>query len=100
MPLMPDRDRIPAIAALLGEAESAHGVYERGELAGVYDEQWPAWYAGFVVDHGLGDLLGHPVSAKSVAAVLTRGWQELQASSAKPRDSWAAWTAEGIAAEL
>ena len=97
---MPDDARIPAIAALLGEAEAAHGIYERGELAGVYDEQWPAWYASFVVEHGLGDILGHPVAAESVAALLIRGWQELKAADAKPRDSWAAWTAERMAAEL
>lgn len=97
---MSDDARIPAIAALLGEAEAAHAVYERGELAGVYDEQWPAWYARFVVDRGLGDILGHPVTAESVAALLTRGWQELKAANAKPRDSWAAWTAGRMAAEL
>ncbi len=97
---MPGDDRIPAIAALLGEAERAHGAYERGELAGVYDEQWPTWYAGYVVDHGLGDVLGHQVTSEAVAALLTRGWRELKAADAKPRDSWAASTAARMAAEL
>jgi hypothetical protein len=97
---MPDDDRIQLIEALLGEAETAHAVYERGELAGVYDEQWPAWYAGFVVEHGLADALGHPVATEDVAALLTRGWQELKTAEAKPRESWAAWTAARIAAEL
>lgn len=97
---MPDDDRISAIAALLDQAQAAHHVYERGELAGVYDEQWPAWYAGFVVDHGLGDALGHPVATENVAALLTRGWEELKTAEAKPRESWAAWTAARIAAEL
>jgi hypothetical protein len=97
---MPGDNRVSAIAALLDQAEAAHGVYERGELAGVYDEQWPAWYAGFVVEHGLGEVLGHPVTTEALTALLTRGWHELKSAEAKPRDSWATWTAARIAAEL
>jgi hypothetical protein len=29
----------------LNQAAAAHGVHEATELAGVYDEQWPEWYA-------------------------------------------------------
>jgi hypothetical protein len=29
----------------LNQAATAHGVHEATELAGVYDEQWPEWYA-------------------------------------------------------
>ncbi len=36
------------LAALLREAESAHGAYER-EL-GARDEDWPGWYAGYILD--------------------------------------------------
>jgi hypothetical protein len=35
------------LAALLREAEEAHGAYER-EL-GHADADWPAWYAEFIV---------------------------------------------------
>jgi len=30
------------LAALLSETGAAHGVYEEGELNGVYDQSWPA----------------------------------------------------------
>lgn len=30
---------------LLERAAAAHGVYEQQELDGVYDVEWPAWYA-------------------------------------------------------
>ena len=30
---------------LLTRTAAAHGVYEAAELDGVYDEQWPEWYA-------------------------------------------------------
>ena len=36
------------LAELLREAERAHTEYER-EL-GERDEDWPAWYAGYIVD--------------------------------------------------
>jgi hypothetical protein len=36
------------LAQLLREAESAHAAYER-EL-GQRDEDWPAWYAGYILD--------------------------------------------------
>jgi hypothetical protein len=36
------------LAQLLRDAERAHGEYER-EL-GSRDEDWPAWYAGYILD--------------------------------------------------
>ncbi len=36
------------LAQLLREAERAHGEYER-EL-GERDEDWPSWYAGYLLD--------------------------------------------------
>ena len=49
-------DRIEAIIALLGRTEEAHGAYERAELDGVYDEDWPRWYATYAVDNGIGAM--------------------------------------------
>jgi hypothetical protein len=37
------------LARLLREAEAAHGVYEREELGGERDADWPAWYADFIL---------------------------------------------------
>jgi len=38
------------LTGLLREAEAAHGVYETEELGGVRDEDWPTWYAEFIVN--------------------------------------------------
>ena len=38
------------LTRLLREAEAAHGKYEAEELGGERDEEWPAWYAEFVVN--------------------------------------------------
>lgn len=58
------------VAALLARAGAAHGVYEERELGGVYDEQWPAWYAAYLIDHGIADLAGRAVTVDEVAAWL------------------------------
>jgi hypothetical protein len=36
------------LARLLREAEQAHAEYERG--LGPRDEDWPSWYAGYILD--------------------------------------------------
>ena len=51
-----------AIAQLLSATGSAHGEYEETALGGAYDEQWPDWYARYLVDHGLNDLHGRATS--------------------------------------
>ena len=46
-----------AVAALLRQTETAHGAYETSVLGGTFDEDWPAWYAAYLLDHGLSDHL-------------------------------------------
>ncbi len=58
------------IANLLGEAGAAHGAYEERELNGVYDRIWPAWYAAYLVEHGIGDLLGAAITTEQLAQLL------------------------------
>ena len=94
-------DPTEAIIALLGEAEEAHGAYERAELGGVYDEDWPRWYAMYAVDNGIGELVGQEVSAEDLARFLTSTNAEFQAATdPKPAEPWADYTARRIVAEL
>ena len=81
-------DRIAAIEALLAEAEAAHGEYEATELNGVYDQEWPRWYAGYAVDHGIGALLGRSITADELADVLSAAWAEYEGADPKPAESW------------
>jgi hypothetical protein len=92
-------DRIGAIAALLVEAERAHGVYEATELNGVYDEAWPSWYAAYAVDHGLAGLLDHEITADRLAAALASGFDEFKQADPPPREPWPVYLARRIAAE-
>jgi hypothetical protein len=93
-------DRIEAIGALLVEAEEAHGAYEATELGGVYDEDWPRWYAAYAVEHGIGELVGHEVPPDRLAAFLAAGFDDFKATDPEPAEPWSAYLARRVAAEL
>src|SRR5260221_11474975 len=92
-------DRVEAVSALLSQAEQAHGAYETAELNGVYDQDWPRWYAMYAVEHGLGDLIGHAVTADQLGAFLAATFEEFKAAEPKPTDPGADWSARRITAE-
>jgi len=66
--------REKVVASLLREAETAHGAYETSALGGVFDADWPAWYAAYLLDHGLGEHLpgAENLDVGSLAAMLAR----------------------------
>lgn len=47
--LTDDGDMRATLARLLRDAETAHGEYERS--LGRSDDDWPDWYAQYLVDH-------------------------------------------------
>jgi len=79
------------IAALLSETGAAHGVYEEGELNGVYDQNWPAWYAAYLVEHGLGNLVGAALAVEQLSQLLKQYDQDYQHE--QPREGWPAYYA-------
>jgi hypothetical protein len=90
-----DAEIVSAVEALLSETEAAHGAYESAELGGVYDQDWPAWYAAYAVDHGLGDVIGRDVTANDLAALLTRAYADFEATDRT--ETWQAYVARRIA---
>jgi uridylate kinase len=93
-------DRIAALNTLLAETEAAHRVFETTELNGVYDQDWPRWYAAYAVEHGIATLVGHALTTDELAEFLATSWGEFEHAQPKPGDPWAAYTARRIAAEL
>jgi hypothetical protein len=93
-------DRVGALEALLVEAQAAHSVFEASELNGVYDQDWPRWYAQYAVEHGIGDLLGRAVTVDELTLLLETSWDELQEKDSRPAEPWAAYTARLIASRL
>ena len=93
-------DRIEAIRVRLTQTGEAHHRYEKSELNGVYDQQWPAWYAAYAVDHGIGESIGHPVTADELAAYFASTNVEFEAIQPSSTEPWAAYTARRMATEL
>ena len=91
-------DRIEAVNALLVETMEAHGTFEETELNGLYDQEWPRWYAGYAVEHGIGVLIGHAVTIEQLGQFLVDSNVEFEQT--KPDEPWASYTARRIAAEL
>jgi hypothetical protein len=93
-------ERIEALEALLAQTGEAHGRFEETELKGVYDQGWPRWYAAYAVEHGIGALVGHEVTTDRLATFLARSNIEFEGIKPAPTETWAAYTARRIAAEL
>jgi hypothetical protein len=91
---------IDAVTALLVETEQAHGAFEAAELNGVYDQEWARWYAAYAVEHGIGALVGHPVTTDELALFLSSSHAEFEQTDPTPSEPWAAWTARRITAGL
>ena len=93
-------DRIQALETLLVRTGAAHGEFEATELNGVYDQEWPRWYATYAVEHGLGALVGQPVTIDRLAEFLASSNVEFEQADPRPTEPWAAYTARRIAAGL
>lgn len=92
-------DRVDAVSALLVQAEQAHGAYETTVLNGVYDQEWPRWYAAYAIEHGIDALVGHAVTADQLSQFLASTFVEFKAAEPKPSELWAAYAARRIIVE-
>jgi hypothetical protein len=93
-------DPIRALEELLAHSEKAHAAYEATELKGVYDQDWPRWYAAYAVEHGIGKLLGREVTTDELSRFLANSWDETKRSGRRPTEPWVAYTARQIVSEL
>jgi hypothetical protein len=66
-----DRQRgLAELAALLAQAEAAHGEYETQELGGATDADWPRWYAAYLWQRGVAALLPEGATDERLAGEL------------------------------
>lgn len=95
-----EADRITALATLLGQAELEHAEHEAKDLGGVYDQQWPRWYATYAGEHGIAQILGRDVSVHELTTFLAESYAEFASADPRPEVPWAEYTAARISAEL
>ncbi len=83
-----------AISQLLSQAGEAHQDYEQTVLHGVYDEEWPAWYADHVIELGLNVYLQMPVTVAQLGPFLTASNQRYEQTDKSV--TWSDFTAADI----
>jgi len=93
-------DRVASVEALFVRAQEAHHEFEATELNGVYDDEWPRWYAEYAVENGLGRLVGHAIASDRLGQFLADSYAEFEVAEPKPSEPWPAYIAGRIAAEL
>ena len=60
---------------ILRQASTAHGDYETNILNGVYDDNWPVWYAAYVVG-ALGIEVIRPAKLTRLLALAHKAHQQ------------------------
>ena len=93
-----NHDLTAKISKLLAQAGAAHHHFEQTILNGVYDEDWPNWYAGYLLDNGLGELLGEQLSPERLAHFLDQSNEARKQQTPEP--AWADYTAEAVVARF
>ena len=89
-------NRANQIAALLVQAGDAHHVYERDVLNGVYHADWFAWYAEYVVEHGINNLLLTPVTVQEMTGLFFRVTEQFRDSGSP--EHWSRFYARALCA--
>ena len=82
------------ITRLLERSQTEHKEYEASVLNGVRDEEWDMWYAAWLVEHGINDLLNADMQSSDLATLLTDINNQHQ--DGDQSKSWAEYTAEQI----
>jgi hypothetical protein len=77
---------VEQIADLLVATQWAHHQHQERDLGGRYSYEWPAWYADYLLDHGLPELLGRPLEKESLARFLAEVDKKHQAEN--PGQDW------------
>ncbi|KXK27083.1 MAG: hypothetical protein TR69_WS6001001109 [candidate division WS6 bacterium OLB20] len=67
---MEETDLTSKIAGILRECGDAHHEFEQNELQGKRDESWPAWYAKYLLEHGMDELFEEQVSPADLESTL------------------------------
>jgi hypothetical protein len=86
------------LATLLSEAGSAHHQFEQEELGGERDEEWASWYARYLLDNGLGELVSRTPDQGELARLLDEATAEHE--GAHSGQGWAEFTAAQLAERL
>ena len=89
-----EQQNVPRIRALLAESGRAHRDFEQNDLAGASDEDWPGWYARYLLAHGLDRLIGRELSEEELRGML--GTCDAEFRRQQPQVEWPDYYARRI----
>ncbi|TAH50783.1 MAG: hypothetical protein EYC68_13180 [Chloroflexota bacterium] len=93
---MDDQARRAALAQRLSDANAAHAEYEKTELQGEYDQQWPEWYAAYLIAHAWNELFARAWDVNELSTALREADTAHRAAASK--SSWQEFYAARFAA--
>jgi hypothetical protein len=90
---------VSQIEVMLAQVENAHGRYEAVDLGGKRDEQWPEWYADYLVEHGFLELFPAGDVRTRIASRLDGLLSELNTrqQAEAPSEQWTTYYAAYLA---
>jgi hypothetical protein len=88
---MTNEERKARVVQLLEAAAAAHHEYEVQELDGMRDEGWPHWYAAYLLENGLSEMLSPALNQGALAEFLADSHEQFDAE--KQEENWQTYTA-------
>lgn len=80
-----------ALADLLRRTQSAHHEHQVNDLGGKRNEDWPQWYAQFLVDNGIADFVGRKPKQAELASLMKQSSETFEAAGSQ--GEWADFVA-------
>lgn len=76
-------DDYKKLKKLLREAALKHHTYEQNELNGKYDEMWADWYAEFLINNGIEELIDEKLNKNELKEILNEVTEKFKQSDYK-----------------
>lgn len=73
----------------------AHHEHQERDLNGVYNVNWAPWYASFLIDNGVGDVIGYEIDEESLTQFLVDVDKKYRRE--KPNQEWPVYYAIQLA---
>ncbi len=83
------------ITDLIVKTSWAHHEYQETVLNGVYNVNWAPWYASYLIENGLGELLGYNIDKETLTKFLVDVDKKYQLE--KPNQKWPVYYALQLA---
>jgi hypothetical protein len=89
------QDKVNQLFNLFVKTVWAHHEHQERDLNGVYNVNWAPWYASFLIDNGVGDVLGYEINEESLTRFLVDVDKKYRRE--KPNQEWPVYYAIQLA---